>query len=80
MKRSMGWVRKTTTEQRMVQRARIVLEGAAGKTSKEIVLMLVDAGADVNLQDNSGTRALGFAKMNGHTEIARFLKQNGAKE
>jgi transposase len=33
-------VRKATTEQRMVQRARIVLEGAAGKTSKEIALML----------------------------------------
>jgi DNA-binding CsgD family transcriptional regulator len=35
-----SWVRKTTTEQRMVRRARIVLEGAAGKTSKEIALML----------------------------------------
>jgi hypothetical protein len=35
-----SWVRKTTTEQRMVQRARIVLEGAAGRTSKEIGLML----------------------------------------
>jgi len=34
------WVRKGSTEQRMVQRARIVLEGAAGKTSKEIALML----------------------------------------
>jgi transposase len=34
------WVRKGSTEQRMVQRARIVLEGAAGKTSTEIALML----------------------------------------
>lgn len=31
-----SWVRRTTTEQRMVQRARIVLESAAGKTTKEI--------------------------------------------
>jgi transposase len=31
-----SWVRKTTMEQRMVQRARIVLESAAGKTTKGI--------------------------------------------
>jgi transposase len=43
-----SWVRKTTTEQRMVQRARIVLEGAAGKTSKEIVLMLKLRAATVS--------------------------------
>jgi transposase len=42
------WVRKTTTEQRMVQRARIVLEGAAGKTSKEISLMLKLRAATVS--------------------------------
>lgn len=35
-----SWVRKGTMEQRMVQRARIVLECAAGKTTKEIALML----------------------------------------
>ena len=43
-----SWVRKTTTEQRMVQRARIVLEGAAGKTSKEIALMLKLRAATVS--------------------------------
>ncbi len=31
-----SWVRKGTSEQRHVQRARIVLEAAAGKTTKEI--------------------------------------------
>jgi len=35
-----SWVRKATMEQRIVRRARIVLEGAAGRTSKEIALML----------------------------------------
>lgn len=35
-----SWVRKGTMEQRMVQRARIVLECAAGKTTKEIALKL----------------------------------------
>jgi len=34
------WVRRTTTEQRMVQRARIVLEAAAGKTTKEVAALL----------------------------------------
>lgn len=35
-----GWVRKTTTEQRMAHRARIVLEAAAGKGTKEIASRL----------------------------------------
>ena len=34
------WVRRTTTEQRMVQRARIVLEAAAGKRTKEVATLL----------------------------------------
>ena len=34
------WVRRSTTEQRMVQRARMVLEAAAGKTTKEIAILL----------------------------------------
>lgn len=35
-----SWVRKGTMEQRMVQRARIILESAAGKMNKEIARML----------------------------------------
>ena len=34
------WVRRATTEQRMVQRARIVLEAVAGKTKKEVATLL----------------------------------------
>lgn len=34
------WVRRTTTEQRLVQRARIVLEAAAGRTTKEVSALL----------------------------------------
>ena len=34
------WVRRTTTEQRTAQRARIVLEAAAGKTTKEVAALL----------------------------------------
>lgn len=43
-----SWVRKGTMEQRMVQRARIVLECAAGKTTKEIALMLKLRAATVS--------------------------------
>ena len=35
-----SWVRRTTTEQRIVQRARIVLEAAAGKKTKEVAALL----------------------------------------
>ena len=35
-----SWVRRTTTEQRMVQRASIVLEAALGKTTKEVAALL----------------------------------------
>lgn len=41
-------VRKATTEQRMVQRARIVLEAAGGKGSKEIALTLKLRAATVS--------------------------------
>ena len=34
------WVRRSITEQRLVQRARMVLEAAAGKTTKEIAALL----------------------------------------
>src|SRR3990170_557970 len=34
------WLRNTTTEQRLAQRARMVLEAAAGKTTKEVAALL----------------------------------------
>lgn len=43
-----SWVRKGTMEQRMVQRARIVLESAAGKATREIALMLKLRAATVS--------------------------------
>lgn len=52
-----SWVRKGTMEQRMVQRARIVLEAAAGKTSKEIGLMLRLRAATVSQWRNRFSRS-----------------------
>ena len=51
-----SWVRKETMEQRMVQRARIVLEGAAGKATKEIALMLRLRAATVSQWRNRFSR------------------------
>jgi transposase len=43
-----SWVRKTTTEQRMVRRARIVLAAAAGRTTKEVAASLHERAATVS--------------------------------
>jgi ankyrin repeat protein len=44
----------------------------------EIVRMLIDAGADVNLQDTDGWAPLHWAAMRGQVEIARMLIGAGA--
>ena len=43
-----SWVRKGTMEQRMVRRARIVLESATGKMTKDIALLLDMRAATVS--------------------------------
>jgi IS30 family transposase len=43
-----SWVRKGTMEQRFVERARIVLEAATGKTTKEIAQSLKRRPATVS--------------------------------
>lgn len=47
-----------------------------GKT--EVVRALVEAGADVNLQNNEGSTALHTAAFLCHTEIVRILLDHGA--
>ena len=44
----LSWTRQGTKEHRMVQRARIVLEAAAGKTTKEISALLLTRPATVS--------------------------------
>jgi transposase len=44
----LSWTRRETKEHRMVQRARIVLEAAAGKTTKEIASLLLTRPARVS--------------------------------
>ncbi len=51
-----SWVRKRTMEHRMVQRARIVLESAVGKRTKEIAQMLEMRAATVSQWRNRFSR------------------------
>ncbi|WP_053070702.1 ankyrin repeat domain-containing protein [Halomonas sp. PR-M31] len=56
-----------------------IILGDGGPRHIEIVELLVDAGADVNLADNDGTTPLQHAKARGYTEIAEILEKAGAK-
>ena len=44
----------------------------------DVVKLLVEAGADVNAQDNEGCTALMRAAYSGHRELIEYLLSNGA--
>ncbi|MGL4652687.1 ankyrin repeat domain-containing protein [Cetobacterium sp.] len=44
----------------------------------EIVKLLLEYGADTNIQTDTGATALGFASQNGHIEIVKLLLEYGA--
>lgn len=49
-----------------------------GKTSQDIVRLLIKHGADVNLPDSKGVTPLGNARIQGYTEIEQLLIEAGA--
>ncbi|XP_014786080.1 E3 ubiquitin-protein ligase MIB2 [Octopus bimaculoides] len=55
------------------------LQVASYKGHKDIVLMLLEAGADLELQDDDGDTALNFSAIGGETEIMELLLSKGAK-
>ena len=46
----------------------------------EVVILLIEKGADINARDSSGYTALKMASIMGHTEIANLLIEAGARE
>ena len=51
---------------------------AAGGGQKEIVELLLESNADVNLKENDGSTALMVAALFGYKEIVELLLQNNA--
>jgi ankyrin repeat protein len=51
---------------------------AAGKDFRDMMLLLLDNGADIEGQDNGGRTALHLAAMNGNDEIVKLLLEKGA--
>ena len=56
-----------------------VILGDGGSAHRQIVEMLVEAGADVNLGDRDGVTPLEHARSRGYDEIAQVLRAAGAR-
>ena len=57
-----------------------VILGEGGRPHVRTVRLLVDAGADPNIPDESGTIALGHARRRGLEAIERILLEAGARQ
>ena len=57
-----------------------IILGDGGKRHTEIVRLLVDAGADVNLPDKDGVAPLAHAKKRNFVDIIKILENSGVKE
>jgi uncharacterized protein len=57
-----------------------VMLGDGGPVHQEIVGLLIEAGADVNLPDGEGVTPLAHARGRGYAEIAAALEAAGARE
>ena len=57
----------------------VVILGDGGPPYQQIVQLLLDAGADVNLADSHGTTPLAHARQRGQTAVAALLTQAGAR-
>lgn len=57
-----------------------VLLADGGERHQQIVQLLVDAGANVNLADREGVTPLQHARLRGYSEIEQILDKAGAKQ
>ncbi|MNF15442.1 Ankyrin repeat protein [compost metagenome] len=53
--------------------------GDGGQRHVDIVKLLIDAGADVNLADNDGVTPLQHARSRGFAPMVTMLEKAGAK-
>ena len=56
-----------------------ILLSDGGPPHQEIVALLIEHGADVDLADGDGVRPLAHARARGQTEIVRLLENAGAR-
>jgi ankyrin repeat protein len=56
-----------------------IILGDGGRRHTEVVRLLVEAGADVNLADGQGVTPLRHVENKGYVEIARILRDAGAR-
>ena len=56
-----------------------VILGSGGQRHTEVVRLLVDAGANVNLADRDGVSPLAHARRRGHRDIIQILEAAGAR-
>lgn len=56
-----------------------IILGKGGRAHTEIVKVLIDAGADVNIPDSKGITPLQHAKSRGFTQIIKLLEASGAR-
>jgi hypothetical protein len=53
---------------------------ASSEGHRDIVALLIEHGADVNLRDSSGHTALYWARAKGNEDISQLLVQAGARD
>ncbi|WP_461256680.1 ankyrin repeat domain-containing protein [Treponema sp. R80B11-R83G3] len=56
-----------------------IILGDGGKRHTEVVCLLVDSGADVNLPDKDGVLPLAHAKSKGYPDIIKILENSGER-
>jgi ankyrin repeat protein len=56
-----------------------IMFGDGGKRHTEIVRLLIEAGAEVNLPDMDGVTPLALAKSKNYIDIIKVLESSGAE-
>ena len=53
---------------------------AASNGRLEVVKTLIEADADMDMEDSTGQTAIMLAEKGGHKEIVEYLRKSGAEE